>query len=101
MIMCEGGSSNVCVCVWGGLSMSMRRCQCVFVSVSPYRAELNASDTVAQLVQWGRPAHDAHDVGHHQKDAPCHARLGWQAHLETQRCRERLPTTLWTSGPKM
>lgn len=47
-----------------------------------YRAELDAPDTVAQLVQRGRPAHDAHHVGHHQQDASGHARLGREAHLE-------------------
>lgn len=47
-----------------------------------YRAELDASDAVAQLVQRRRPAHDAHHVGHHQQDAAGHARLGREAHLE-------------------
>lgn len=47
-----------------------------------YRAELDPPDTVAQLVQRWRPAHDAHHVGHHQQDAASHTRLGWQAHLE-------------------
>lgn len=33
-----------------------------------YCAELDASDTVAQLVKWRGPAHDAHHIGNNQQN---------------------------------
>lgn len=47
-----------------------------------HRAELNASDAVAQLVQGRRPAHDAHHVGHDQQDPAGDARFSRQTDLE-------------------
>lgn len=50
-----------------------------------YRAELDASDAVAQLVQWGRPAHDAHHVGDHQQNPAGDTGLSRQTDLEQTR----------------
>ena len=50
--------------------------------ISGYRAELDASDAVAQLVERRRPAHDAHHIGNNQQDPPRYSRLGWQTDLQ-------------------
>lgn len=47
-----------------------------------YRAELDASDAVTQLVQRRRPTHDAHDVGNHQQDPACDTRFSRQTDLK-------------------
>lgn len=40
-----------------------------------YCAELDASDTVAQLVKWRGPAHDAHHIGNNQQNPASDARF--------------------------
>jgi len=50
-----------------------------------HRAELDASDAVAQLVERRRPTHDAHHVGDHQQDPTGDARLGRKTHLRKRR----------------
>lgn len=47
-----------------------------------YCAELDASDTVAQLVKWRGPAHDAHHIGNNQQNPASDAGFSRKPDLE-------------------
>lgn len=63
--------------------------------ISGYRAELDASDAVAQLVERRRPAHDAHHVGNNQQNPTGHSRLSRQTHLKHK--KKKLECDSWNT----
>lgn len=63
-----------------------------------YRAELDASDAVAQLVQGRRPAHDTHHIRNDQQDPAGDTRFSRQPDLEESSRRPSEESDMFVSG---